>query len=400
MRRRITYFQRGGLVTHAPALVGPILFVALTLQLPQGAVAGPVREEQKAQTDPRTAVVDLSQLSDMAGLVGKLADRRVVFVGESHDRYQDHLNELAIIKGLHEKGGDLAVGLEFFQQPFQKSLDEYVAGRISEKEMLRRTEYFDRWRFDYRLYRPILRYAREHQIPLIALNLDREITEKVGDAGMGALTQAERARIPTQVDRSDEAYEKRIRAVFDRHPMDGKLTFEHFLDVQLLWDEGMAARGARYLKDNPSKSLVVLAGGGHIEYGQGIPQRLTRRVPVTSAIVMDASGRSPERKLADFLLYPQPVELPRAGMLGVMLDTKASGEGVAIRGFARKSGAKAAGLAAGDRILRIQGEPIASYSDIRIALLDGRPRDKVKVEVLRHHMIAADERLTFTVELQ
>ena len=36
--------------------------------------------------------------------------------------------------------------------------------------MLRGTQYYDRWRFDYRLYREILSSARRHRIPVIALS--------------------------------------------------------------------------------------------------------------------------------------------------------------------------------------------------------------------------------------
>jgi S1-C subfamily serine protease len=145
--------------------------------------------------------------------------------------------------------------------------------------------------------------------------------------------------------------------------------------------------------------MIILAGAGHLEYGQGIPQRLLRRVQASSAIVLDGTDRRPDPKLANFLLYPSPEELPPPGLLGVMLDTKSGGEGIAVRGFPRGSGAKAAGIEVNDRILRIGDEPIRSYSDIRIAMLDRRPGEKVKVEVLRKHMIASDERLTFEVEL-
>ncbi|MGA7981643.1 MAG: ChaN family lipoprotein [Chromatiaceae bacterium] len=384
-----------------PALVGLILSLVFVFQASYGVVreASAQTAGTKDQIEVHTEVVDLSLVTGMETLIDKLDGKRAVFVGENHDRYEDHLDELAIIKGIHAKGKDLAIGMEFFQQPFQEYLDAYVAGDISEKEMLRRTQYFDRWRFDYRLYRPILRFAREHHIPVIALNLEREITEKVGDNGLDALTDAERARIPAEIDRSDEQYRERIRRAFDQHPKNGGVSFEHFLDVQLLWDEGMAARGALYLEKHPEKSMVVLAGAGHVEYGQGIPQRLLRRVHVTSAIVLNGTGRTPNPKLADFLLYPHRVELPPSGMLGVMLDTKSAGEGIGVRGFARGSGAKAAGIEVGDRIVRIGDEPIESYSDIRIALLDGRPGEKIKVQVLREHMIAADERLTFDVDL-
>jgi hypothetical protein len=148
----------------------------------------------------------MATLGDLNGLIDKLASRRLVFVGETHDRYEDHLNQLAIIDGLRLRGKDVAIGMEPFQQPFQGDLDAYIAGTIDEAELLRRTDYFERWRYDYRLYRPILRLARAHGIPVIALNLEREITEAVGDGGLEALDSAQRSRIPVDLDRSDPAY--------------------------------------------------------------------------------------------------------------------------------------------------------------------------------------------------
>jgi uncharacterized iron-regulated protein len=349
--------------------------------------------------DTRTSVVDLSSLSDLQGLIDKLADKRVVFVGEQHDRYEDHLNQLAVVAGLHEKDKDLAIGMEFFQQPFQPHLDAFIAGEISEKEMLRRTDYYERWRYDYRLYRPILRFAREHGIPLVALNLERELTEKVGDGGIESLSPEERARIPAEIDRDDVAYRQRVMAVFEHHPQKDNANFEHFLDVQLLWDEGMADRAARYLRENPSKSMVILAGAGHVEHGQGIPKRLLRRVPSESAIVLNGSVRNLEPGVADFLLYPQRVELPASGLLGVLLDLESEGEGIGVQGFVENSGAKAAGVEEGDRIVKVGDDEIASYADIRIALLGSRPGHKIPVEVLRKHVITADQRLRFEVEL-
>ena len=248
--------------------------------------------------DPATRVLDLGALSDMSELIDRLADRRVVFVGENHDRYEDHLNQLAIIEGLRARGKPLAIGLEFFQQPFQPDLDAYIAGTIDEPEFLRRTQYFDRWRFDYRLYRPILRFAREHRLPVIALNLEAELTRKVGDVGLDGLSEAERMRVPAEIDRADSAYRTRIETAFKQHPAGMQGHFERFLDVQLLWDEGMAERGARYLADHPDQTLVVLAGGGHLEYGQGIPKRFLRR----------AAG-----PLGDHPEWPRSESRPRGG---------------------------------------------------------------------------------------
>ncbi len=127
-----------------------------------------------------TPALDLSAVSSLEALIPALAEKRVVLIGETHDRFDHHLIQLEIIRGLHAIYPELAIGMEAFQQPFQRHLDDYVAGKLSETELLRATEYYQRWRFDFRLYQPILSYAREHRLPLVALNLPGELTRKVG----------------------------------------------------------------------------------------------------------------------------------------------------------------------------------------------------------------------------
>ncbi|MBK1619125.1 iron-regulated protein [Lamprobacter modestohalophilus] len=350
--------------------------------------------------DPATKVLDLSSLGELDGLIKQLVDKRVVFIGESHDRYEDHLNQLEIIRGLHERGKPVAIGMEFFQQPFQDKLDAYIAGDLSEEALLRETEYFERWRFDYRLYRPILRYAREHGLPLIALNLPREITEKVGDGGIASLSPAEAAMIPSEIDREAPSYRAHLQRVFEMHPNGDDASFEHFLEVQLLWDEGMAERAVRWLQANPESQLIVLAGAGHVEYGRGIPSRVKRRLDVPMSIVMSGQQRPLDPEMADFLLYPQPVGLPKTGLMGVMLDTDSEGQGVAIQGFAQQSGARDAGVKEGDRIIEIGDTSIDSYADIRIALMDSRPGQQMPIAVLRDPLVGGAEQLSFDVTLK
>lgn len=346
-----------------------------------------------------TRVLESAHLTDMDALIERLADKRVIFVGEQHDRYADHLNQAAIIEGLLAHGRSVAIGMEMFQQPYQPALDAYVAGEIDEAELLRRTQYFDRWRFDYRLYRPILRLARAHRLPVIALNLESELTRQVGDGGIASLSEADRARLP-EIDRSDADHRARLEAIFKHHPAEQQRDFEHFLEVQLLWDEGMAERAARYLTEHPERTLVVISGDGHIEYGQGIPKRLVRRVPVPMATLLNGQGRTPDQSAADFFLYPDPVELPPTGKLGVLLGQPAAEGGMTIDGFAEDSGAKTAGLQVGDRLVRVDGQPIASYADIRLALLDAEPNGKVEVEAIRSRRLGGDEQLTVEVELR
>ncbi|MCF7983414.1 MAG: ChaN family lipoprotein [Thiohalocapsa sp.] len=392
--RRQAITAGASLINSTRPFFAAALALAVTSSLAAEAAILPGADEI---IDTQTSVVDVSELENMSTLLDRLQDKRVIFVGESHDRYEDHLNQLAIIRGLHARGKDIAIGMEFFQQPFQAQLDAFVAGELSEADLLRRTEYFERWRFDYRLYRPLLRFAREAGLPVIALNIEREITEKVGDAGIESLSDSEAARLP-EIDRTDEAYRRHVEAVFDMHPKGDDADVEHFLDVQLLWDESMAERAARYLREHPEKTLVVLAGAGHVEYGRGIPQRVARRLPVPSATVINGTMRPFDPDAADFILFPRRVELPSTGLLGVMLDTESDGAGLGVRGFSDNSGAKSAGVKEGDRIVGVGGNAIESYADIRIALMDSRPGQKLPVEVVRKSLVGGPEQLTFEVE--
>ncbi len=170
---------------------------------------------------------------------------------------------------LFEKGRKFAIGMEMFQKPFQKAIDEYLSGVIDEREFLKRTEYFKRWSFDFNLYSEIVEFARAKGIPIIALNQRSEIVDKVAKGGLDALSGEERKEIPQDMDMSDKSYEKRLKEVYENHPHG--TTFENFYQSQILWDETMAHSAARFLEEHPDYQMVVLAGSEHIMYGSGIP---------------------------------------------------------------------------------------------------------------------------------
>jgi uncharacterized iron-regulated protein len=387
------------------------LATLVTLLVAIGCVSTPQRghhpvHPRKHRAEPEEAVrpigetpsLDLGTLSDLETLIPALADRRVVLIGETHDRLGHHLIQLEIIRGLHSIHPKLAIGLEAFQQPFQRALDDYVAGKLSEPELLRETEYYRRWKFDYRLYAPILRYAREQRLPLVALNLPVELTRKVGERGIDGLSDEERAQIPDQIDRSDPEYQRRLEEVFEKHPFTEGRSFEHFLEVQLLWDEGMAERAADYLESHPEHRMVILAGSGHIAYGSGIPRRLARRMPVETATVLAGWEGDLEPGLGDYLLFPQERELPPAGRIGAFLDEDEGRLG--ISSCTSGSACQKAGLKPGDRILSIDGQPVTSMADLKVVLWDKSPGDSVEMEVLRRRWLSGRRQLTREVVLQ
>ena len=316
-------------------------------------------------------------------LVATLATRRVVVLGETHDRFDHHLAQLEIVCRLQRTRRPLAIGLEAFQQPFQPVLDDYVAGRIDESRLLDGTEYYTRWRFDFRHYAPVLRFAREQGIELVALNVPAELTRKVGRGGLESLDADERARLPSHIDRSNPRYQERLRGVFEQHPNHEDRPFEHFLEVQLLWDEGMAEAAARYLGRHPDSLLVIIAGAGHVEYGDGIPARLERRTGYDAATLVLRGEALPSPDSADFRVDTVPIELPPPGLLGIYLET--TDDGIEIGGFTDDSAAQAVGMKTGDRLETVDNRPVVNLADVKIAMLEKRPGDVVPVVVRREN---------------
>lgn len=326
--------------------------------------------------DLNPPVVTPARLPRLQETLSQLLPHRVIFVGETHTRYDHHLMQLEVLKYLHQQHGDVAIGVEWFQFPFQQVLDDYLAGRIGEAEMLDRTGYFDRWQFDWRLYRPVIQYAREHGIPVIALNAPAELTRKIGDVGLEGLSPEERAQLPAEYDRSDQQYAERIRRAYDQHP-GGDSSFDRFLEVMLTWDETMAERAAGYLLAHPSRKLVVMAGVGHLEYGSGIPARVARRLGERGPVLIMDWDEAAEAERADYLVLSTEQELPPMAMLGAYLERGEAG--TRVLELTEDSALRAAGVVKNDLLLSLDGQPVRNLAEVKLALIERSPGDLVQL---------------------
>ena len=198
---------------------------------------------QKGLTLVMEAEAMAVHVPDMKGLsqvIKDVADRRIVYVGENHDNYANHAVQLEFIKAMSKSGAQIAIGMEMFQRPFQSVLDDFIKGAIDQKTFLKKTEYFKRWGFDYDLYKPILDYARDNRIPVIALNIEKEIVDSVAKEGIDALPPDVKAKIPQSMDFSDEQYRERLKKVFMAHESFKERNFDFFNQAQILWDESMS----------------------------------------------------------------------------------------------------------------------------------------------------------------
>jgi uncharacterized iron-regulated protein len=342
-----------------------------------------------------TIAIDVSAIKTLSEVIESVSGKKIVYVGEYHDRFAHHNVQLEVIKGLYKKNKKIAIGMEMFQRPFQRVLDDYIAGRIDEREFLRKSEYFKRWGFDYNLYKPILDFAAQERIPVVALNIQREIVDKVSKGGINSLSEAEKMEVPAQMDFSDNEYRDRIRKVFLMHNSSGEKNFDFFYQSQILWDEAMSMSVDEFLKKNPDYQMVVLAGSGHIQYGSGIPKRTFRRNGYDYAIILN--DVDVERNIANYIVFPKPMDGITSPKL--MVSLKEEREKVTIAGFPENSVSEKAGLKEGDIIVSLDNIAIKSVDDVRIHLFYKKRGDAVKVKVLRKRFLFGDKEMEFDVIL-
>jgi aminopeptidase N len=347
--------------------------------------------------DIEPSAIETTSTIDLATVMSKIKDKRVIFVGEMHTAYSHHVMQYEIIRQLYEMEGRLVIGMEMFQQPFQEYLDQYIQGDIDEGEFLKKTEYYERWKFDYNLYRDILQFARENSIPVVALNLEKEIVEKVSKDGIDSLSDEEQNEIPPDLDMTNNDYRKSMKKVFLLHRNKGEKSFENFFQSQILWDETMAHNTADALEAYPDSKIVVMAGNGHLQYSWGIPDRVKRLSGKPMAVILNDGGDIVNEAVADFILYPPNIDIPKSPKLMVFLEE--SEERITISKLVPGGVSEKAGLRENDTILAIDDRIMKDIADLKIFLLNRNMGDVISVKVSRPRFLIGPKELVVDVTL-
>jgi len=349
-----------------------------------------------------------AQLDPFAAIVEELADRDVVYLGETHTSAADHRLQLRLLEAIAARVEDLAIGMEMFPATSQPALDDYLLGdgTMSEKEFLKASRYFEVWQFDFRYFREIFALAKRKRIPVIGLNLEREIVSTVyRTGGTDELTDEVRKALPQQRDLDLQGYGERLQLMHALHEQGGHGNgmASGFIQAQALWDETMAENIASHLRSHPGRKMVVLAGNQHTRKDSGIPPRLARRMEVRQATVINvADEAAPENlpEVADYFFISEPLPAEAPPKMGIMLkeQTDPGGQHLEVIDFSPESKAPEAGLEKGDRLLSVAGTPIATMADVRIAMLDAEAEEAVPVRVERNSGTATTTHV-FTVPL-
>ena len=226
-------------------------------------------------------------------------------VGEHHTSESHHRDQLRIVTFLKENGVPVSIGLEMFRKNQQEVLDRWIDGEIDEADF--QPLYLDNWNFPWALYRDIFVYARNHDIPMVGLNVSRGITRQVASHGFASLSESQRGELEGVTCNVTREYRDYIRSAFGAHGH-GNMDFTRFCEAQLVWDTAMAIHATRHLERHPEHVMVLLAGSAHARK-MGIPYQVQSRIPIPVTVLLPHTPGvfDPETVTAadaDFIIMP------------------------------------------------------------------------------------------------
>jgi uncharacterized iron-regulated protein len=338
------------------------------------------------------------QQRDPRALFAELATHPVVLLGERHDNADHHRWQLHTIAGLYALQPDLVIGFEMFPRRVQKALDQWVVGELSEDEFLKRSEWNRVWGVDARPYMPIFEFARLHRVPMLALNVERDLVARVGAVGWAGIPEPEREGVSDPAAPSTGYREALYESYLEHLPKEAPArsraepdyddpAFLRFVESMQLWDRAMAQAIAQRRSGAAPPLVVAIMGSGHLEEGFGVPHQLRDLGVAEPAVLLpwdvddDCSTLTVGLADAVFGLPAASTATPDRPRLGVMLD---GGDGsVVVRDVVKGSVAEQAGMHTGDVIVAVAGTPVEGAGDIINAVRQQAPGTWLPMTVKR-----------------
>ncbi len=215
------------------------------------------------------------QMITIDKIVTDMANADVLFFGEEHNDSAGHYLENKLFRALHAAyGNQLALSLEMFETDGQLGLNEYLEGKIDESRFAKDVRLWS----NYKDYRPMIEYAKQNKVAVIAANPPRRYVTMVSRRGMKSLDSlskdAKKLLPPLPYDTLSGRYREKFQEIMQGSPGSGSSNIYH---SQSLWDAGMSYSIYAYLKKNKRQKVFHCVGKFHSDEKLGTAAQLQQR---------------------------------------------------------------------------------------------------------------------------
>jgi uncharacterized iron-regulated protein len=247
-------------------------------------------------------------------LTEELVKYDVIFFGEWHDDELLHILEADILLPIYEKNNNIAITMEMFERDVQTVLDSFLIGKIEETDFLKKTRAWSNYDPDYK---PIIEFAKKHNLPVIAANIPRRYASRLSKQGYEALLnlpenekQYFAEHLTVLEDEYQENFFASMKANFGgKFPPGMEKRIYNMYMAQSFKDDTMAESIHKFLQENPGTKVIHYNGEFHSSSHLGTAQKLTLmnsglKIAVISPILAEDElvySRS-DLKIGDFLI--------------------------------------------------------------------------------------------------
>jgi uncharacterized iron-regulated protein len=363
---------------------------------------------------PRIVATDTDTVLSVYSVADAVVDADVVALGELHLTPEVHRTHHELIAALYDRRPNMVIAMEMFERDVQAVLMQYLTGLIDEGTFRAQSR---PWPCYARDYRPVIEFAKKHQIVVLAANAPRPLASKAAKKGLYSVMGA--ANVARETTAPKDAYWDAFNGMMGGHAgMLGPDGMERFYASQCLKDDTMAESITDHLTRRRLKGdrplTILICGRMHSDHGRGTVQRIKDRMPdlkiriLSAELVKDVDDwmyESP-RDVADYVIVArEPARdhaMPMASMeakkpeaakagdeelptenpeglrpaLGFMPDyAGADVPGVGVGPLREGGPAEAAGIEEGDVIIALKGIPtpdIETYTEVLDEQIIGR----------------------------
>lgn len=293
-----------------------ILFLLISSIFMNVSIHGQISDSNYRIYNASGNAASLSQIIEAAGKTD------VVFLGENHDDAVGHLLQAELFRKIRETFGaqrSVALSMEMFERDVQLVLDEYLKDLITEKKFLDDSRPWNNYKTDYR---PLVEYAKQNNLSVIAANAPRRYVNMVSRGGRETLDklslEAKRLIAPLPYAPPSDEYSKKFTALMggaggDNHGV------SKILASQSLWDATMAFSISEFLKKQKNALIVHLNGSFHTENRLGTAEQLLKLNPKAKILVVTMRyeddfakfDKAKHENLGDFVILTD-AKIPRS----------------------------------------------------------------------------------------